>query len=114
MAFAVAGRPITPVLENTLKFGVIRVCRFAPAHSDALAENIATELRGQEATIRKQAAAVIAPWHGLFVVGRDLEAAFDAAERIEVNAQCILMSRLLPGEPVDPEAIYTRLREQKA
>jgi hypothetical protein len=43
-----------------------------------------------------------------------LEAAFDAAERIEVNAQCILMSRLLPGEPVDPEAIYTRLREQKA
>jgi len=113
MAFAMAGRPIMPVLENTLKFGVIRVCRFAPAHSDALAENIAAELRGQEAAIRKQAAAVIAPWHGLFVVGKDLESAFDAAERIEVNAQCILMSRLLPGEPVDPEAAYALLRAQK-
>jgi L-fuculose-phosphate aldolase len=114
MVFAMAGRPITPVLENMLKFGVIQVCRFAPAHSDALAENIADGLRGQEAVIRKQAAAVIVPWHGLFVLGKDLEAAFDAAERIEVNAQCILFSRLLPGEPVDPETIHARLREQKA
>ncbi|MCS7060606.1 MAG: class II aldolase/adducin family protein [Anaerolineae bacterium] len=112
MVFAMAGRPIVPVLENTLKFGMIRVCRFAPAHSAELPEHIAAELRGQEAAIRKQAAAVIAPWHGLFVLGKDLDSAYDAAERIDVNAQCILMSRLLPGEPVDLEAIHAQLREQ--
>ena len=28
--------------------------------------------------IRKQAAGVIARWHGLFVLGKDLDAAFDA------------------------------------
>ena len=109
MVFAMAARPIVPVLENTLKFGVIKVCRFAPAHSAELPEYIAAEMRGQEAAIRKQAAAVIAPWHGLFVLGKDLESAYDAAERIDVNAHCILMSRLLPGPPVDPQAIYAQL-----
>ena len=63
-------------------------------------------LRAQE---RKQAAAVLAPWHGLFVLGKTLDAAFDAAERIDVNARCILLSRLLPGEPVAPEAMSAEL-----
>ena len=98
-------------LSYTLKFGVIKVCRFAPAHSAELPEYIAAEMRGQEAAIRKQAAAVLAPWHGLFVLGKDLESAYDTAERIDVNAHCILMSRLLPGEPVDPQAIYAQLKE---
>ena len=54
----------------------------------------------------------MAPWHGLFVVGKDLDAAFDLTERIDTNAYCILMSRLLPeGGPMDPETMQTRLRE---
>jgi L-fuculose-phosphate aldolase len=109
MVFAMSGRPILPVLEGTLKFGTIKVCSFAPAHSPKLAESIVAELRGQEAAVRKQAAAVIAPWHGLFVLGKDLEAAFDAVERIDVAAYCILMSRLLPGTPVDIEALSRTL-----
>ena len=113
MVFAMAGRPIVPVLENTLKFGVIPVCRFAPAHSAELSEHIAAGLRGREAAIRRQAAGVIVPWHGLFVIGKDLESAYDAVERIDVNAHCILMSRLLPGEPPDPEAIYAQLARMK-
>lgn len=95
LVFCVAGRPIPPVLECTLKLGEIKLVPFAPAHSDALAESIAEALRGQEARIRKQAAAVIAPWHGLFVLGKDLDAAFDATERIDTNARCILHSRAL-------------------
>jgi len=113
MVFAMAARPIVPVLENTLKFGVIQVCRFAPAHSAELPECIAAGLRGQEAAIRRQAAGVIVPWHGLFVIGKDLESAYDAVERIDVNAHCILMSRLLPGAPPDPEAIHAQLARMK-
>ena len=112
MVFAMAARPIVPVLENMLKFGVVKVCRFAPAHSTELPEYIAAEMQGQEAAIRKQAAAVLAPWHGLFVLGKDLESAYDAAERIDVNAHCILMSRLLPGEPVDADAIHAQLTHE--
>jgi len=99
LVFAAARQPIVPVLESSLKFGIIRVAEFAPAHTPDLAEHIAAEIRGQEAAIRKQAAVVIAPWHGLFALGKDLDAAFDAVERIDVNAYIILNSRNLPEPP---------------
>lgn len=113
MVFVASGQPIEPILEATLKFGTIPVVKnFAPAHSEKLADGIAETLRGKDAEIRKYAAAVMAPWHGLFVVGKDLDAAFDLTERIDTNAYCILMSRLLPeGGPLDPETIQTRLRD---
>jgi ribose 5-phosphate isomerase B len=113
MVFVASGQPIEPVLEATLKFGTIPVVnRFAPAHSEKLADFIAEGMQGKEEAIRKYAAAVMAPWHGLFVVGKDLDAAFDLTERIDTNAYCILMSRLLPeGGPIDPETMQTRLRD---
>ena len=40
LPFCVAGRPIEPVLEATQKFGVTKVIKGAPAHSDELAANI--------------------------------------------------------------------------
>jgi ribulose-5-phosphate 4-epimerase/fuculose-1-phosphate aldolase len=114
------------VLEATLKFGTIRVSRYAPSHSNELAEFIAEVIRGQEERIRVQAVGVLAPWHGLFVLGKDLDAAFDAAERIDVNARCILLSRLLPGDepggelggeppgsPLSPHALRAELEEAR-
>jgi ribose 5-phosphate isomerase B len=112
MVFAASGQPIEPVLEATLKFDTIPVTRFAPAHSEKLADAIADGLRGKDEAIRKYATAVMAPWHGLFVVGKDIDAAFDLTERIDTNAYCILMSRLLPeGGPLDPEIMRMRLSE---
>lgn len=112
MVFAASAQPIEPVLEATLKFDRIPVTRFAPAHSEKLADAIAEAVRGKDEAIRKYATAVIAPWHGLFVIGKDLDAAFDLTERIDTNAYCILMSRLLPeAGPMDPESMQTRLRE---
>ncbi len=97
MVFAMARQPIYPVLEGTLKFGVVKVSKYSPAHGVQLAENVAAEFAGQEAVIRKQGAAVLAPWHGLFALGKDLNAAFDTVERIDTNAYCVLMGSLLPG-----------------
>lgn len=112
LVFAAACQPIEPVLEDTLKFGTVEVAKYAPAHSGSLADFIAQVIQGQEARIQTQAAAVLAPWHGLFVIGRNLDAAFDAAERIEVNARCILMSRMLPGgDGIDPGTLRARLEE---
>jgi ribose 5-phosphate isomerase B len=111
MPFVAAGQPIEPILEATLKFGTIPVSRFSPAHSEKLAEAIVEEFQGKDEAIRKYAAAVMAPWHGLFVAGKDLDAAFDLTERIDTNAYCILMSRLLPEGPTDPETIQMRLKE---
>jgi ribose 5-phosphate isomerase B len=113
MVFVASGQPIEPIFEATLKFGTIPVVnKFAPAHSEKLADFIAEAMHGKEEAIRKYAVAVMAPWHGLFVIGKDLDAAFDLTERIDTNAYAILMSRLLPeGGPMDPETMQARLRE---
>ncbi len=95
LVFCAAGVPMIPVLESTLKFGEIGFCTFAPAHSKELAESIAFELHKKEKALRSQACAVMAPWHGLFVLGKNLDAAYDAVERIDGNARILLTSALL-------------------
>lgn len=99
MVFCAAKQSIPPVLENTCKFDEIKVVKYARGgtHSQKLADNIYAGLRGQEKRIASSGAEVIAPWHGLFAVGRDIYSTLDAVERIEVNARCILMAALLPG-----------------
>lgn len=96
LPFCVAGRSIEPVLEDTQKFGVTEVVDYAPAHSAELAANIVGGLQGKESSIRKQAAAVLLPKHGIIVAGKDLLAAIDALERLDWNAWCILAQGLLP------------------
>ncbi len=95
LPFIAAGKPIRPVLEQTEKFGVIDVVPAAQAHSAKLAENVVAGLCGKEEIIRKQAAAVILPRHGIIVAGKDLLAAADALERIDWNAYCILAMHFL-------------------
>jgi L-fuculose-phosphate aldolase len=97
MVFAAMARPIPPVLEATRKFGEIKVVEFAPSHTADLSEQIVDGIRGQEARIQKHAAGVIAPYHGLFCMGRDLDLTADAVERLDTNAYCILMGGLLTG-----------------
>lgn len=97
LVFAAMNRPIPPVLEQTVKFGEIQVVDYAPAHSQDLADNIANALKGQESRISKQAAGAIAPWHGLFLMGKDLDMAYDAVERINTNAQIVLMAQQYLG-----------------
>jgi len=110
LVFACAGIPLPPVLEATLKFGTIPVVKYAPAHSDELAEYVAESMKGREAMITKMAALTISPWHGLFSFGKTLDAAFDAAERTEVNAMIALQSRLLG---VDLAARTAQLEQER-
>ena len=66
-------------------------------------------MRGQEAALRKQAIAVIAPAHGLFTLGKTLAAAYDATERIDGQAYSILMSQHLPDGSEDIAGISRSL-----
>ncbi|MCC6805470.1 MAG: class II aldolase/adducin family protein [Anaerolineae bacterium] len=93
LVFAAMAKSMPPVLEDTLKFGEVKCVEYAPAHSQQLAENVAEAIRGQEDRIRQQAAGVIAPWHGVFLIGKDIDAAFDAVERFDTNAYIILMAQ---------------------
>lgn len=93
--FAVAQKPIPPVMEATEKFGTIEVIPYAPAHSGDLAKNIVEGLCGQDERIRTQAAGVLMPRHGIILAGKDLYATVDALERIDTNCWCILAQRWL-------------------
>ncbi len=92
LVFCAASQPMLPVLEATLKFGTIPVSQYAPSHTPHIADYVADAMRGQEARIREQAAGVIAPYHGIFAMGKDLDATFDAVERMDTNAYCILQN----------------------
>ncbi|MFN8380133.1 MAG: class II aldolase/adducin family protein [Anaerolineae bacterium] len=95
LVFAALNRPMPPVLEATRKFGEVPTVPFAPAHSAELANSVAAAIHAQKDRIKKQAACVIAPYHGIFAMGKDIDAAFDAVERMDVNAYIILMGALL-------------------
>ena len=100
LVFAATETPMPPVLEATRKFGVTPVVEYAPAHGEALAENVASSMKGRERRISTHAAATLAPWHGLFLMGKDLFAAFDAVERLDTNAYIILQSPALGASPM--------------
>ena len=105
MVFAALAKPMPPVLEANLKFGVTPVVEYAPAHSADLAGFVAGALEGQEARIQKHAAGVIAPWHGLFLMAKNLAAAFDAVERFDTNAYCIMMAHQMGlGERLEQQS----------
>jgi L-fuculose-phosphate aldolase len=96
LPFCAAAKPIRPVLEQTQKFGVVEVVPAAPAHSADLANQVIAGLRGKEENIRKQAAAVLLPYHGIIVAGKDILNAIDALERLDWNAYCLLTMNSIP------------------
>jgi L-fuculose-phosphate aldolase len=92
MAFVAAGKPLPSVLEQTHKLGTIGVAQLAPAHSAELGQSVVAALRPQAGALARHAIATLLPRHGIIVVGRDLDDAFDILERIETNAQAFLLS----------------------
>ena len=111
LIFCAAGIPIEPVMEDTLKFGTVDVCRFAPAHTDDLSKFILEKMKEKSEALKKGSAGVLAPWHGLFVLGRDLDMAFDSFERIDGNAHIILMSSILLNAPDHSGGLVQRTAE---
>lgn len=95
MPFSAFQKPIEPVLEATNKFGVIELCQAAPAHTRDLAEHVVAAMQGKEAMMKKQAAGVLIPFHGIILCGEDFDKTLDALERVDVNAYCLISRKAL-------------------
>jgi L-fuculose-phosphate aldolase len=95
MAFVAAGKPMPPVLEHTMKFGTIGLTEPSPAHSSDLAEKVIRALAPHGEELAKHAIVTMVPQHGIIIVGRDLDDAFDTLDRLETNAQAIIFGKLL-------------------
>ncbi len=98
MVFAAAGRPMKPVLEFTTKFGVVECIPPSKAHTQELADNVLQVAQRRREQLQRYALGILLPGHGIAVLGHDLNNAYDTLERLEDNARCILLSRLLPPE----------------
>lgn len=98
LVFATMQQPMPPVLEANRKFGTIPVVPYAPAHTEVLADHLVAAIRGHEDRIAKQAFGALAPWHGIFLMGKDLDAAFDAVQRWDTNAYVIMMAQSIGGK----------------
>lgn len=98
MVYAAAGRTMKPVLEYTIKFGDVECIPEAPAHSQDLADGVVAVAARRRAQLQQYALGILLPRHGIAVLGHDLDNAYDSLERLESNARCALLSRLLPPE----------------
>src|SRR5437868_7302035 len=88
-AFAVAGRPIPPILDEQviLLGGAIDVAEYGESSTDMLASNAVTALADRAAVLLRN--------HGAVTVGRDLDEAIAAAELVERVAQSSVISGAL-------------------
>ncbi|MCS7010359.1 MAG: class II aldolase/adducin family protein [Anaerolineales bacterium] len=96
LVFCAQKKPIPSMLDSTDKFGQeIGYVPGAPAHTQELADQICAAMATQLERVRKQAAIILAPRHGVFVFAKNLEAGYDALDRLENTAYCALMGALL-------------------
>ena len=95
--FANAGRPLTPTVEYTHKFGVLDVVRPLPSHSAELADAVVAALRPRAATLQNNGLGLILAQHGVVVVARDMAEAYDVLDRLEDSAHTLLHSAALPA-----------------
>ena len=84
--FVAAGVPIPPTTEQTDKFGPIGFAKHAPQHTQELGDVVVDALRPQEPMLEQRAIAVLLARHGSCIVAADLDAAYDALERIDRSA----------------------------
>jgi L-fuculose-phosphate aldolase len=88
--FAALGRPLTPTLDYTAKFGTVEVVPPLPSHSQAVADAVIEKLSPRRSTLAKNGLGLILADHGVVTVGRDLADAYDTLERLEWSAHILL------------------------
>lgn len=91
--FASAGESLPPVNQYTEKFGVLPVVPNLPSHSQELADAVVEAITPRADLLAKHGLGLILAWHGVAVVGKSLEDAYDTLDRLEWSAQTYLLGR---------------------
>jgi L-fuculose-phosphate aldolase len=92
--FASAGESLPPVNQYTEKFGNLPVVANLPSHSQDLADAVVEAITPRADLLAKNGLGMILSWHGVAVVGRDLDDAYDTLDRLEWSAQTYLLGRM--------------------
>lgn len=92
--FASAGESLPPVNQYTEKFGNLPVVANLPSHSQDLADAVVEAITPRADVLAKNGLGLILAWHGVAVVGRNLDDAYDTLDRLEWSAQTYLLGRM--------------------
>jgi L-fuculose-phosphate aldolase len=92
--FASAGESVPPVNQYTEKFGDMPVVANLPSHSQDLADAVVEAITPRADVLAKNGLGLILAWHGVAIVGRDLDDAYDTLDRLEWSAQTTLLGRM--------------------
>ncbi len=95
MVYVAAAKPVPQCTEATLRMGETGVIEQAKAYSEALAENTYAYFLPKREQLRTTGLCGILPYHGTVAVGKDLWQAFSVVERVEADAVCSLLGKLL-------------------
>ena len=91
--FVAQSKPIPPLLSASRHFGTLQYHEPAESYSQDQAEKIVKVLKGQEERMKKKAAGVLMPKHGIIVASGDLMTAIDCVERMNSNAFTVLAQK---------------------
>lgn len=95
MVYVAAGKPVPQCTEATLRMGEAGVIQKAQAYSEALAENAYAYFAEKRPLLRQTGLCGILPYHGTVAVGKTIWQAFSVVERVEADAVCSLLGKLL-------------------
>lgn len=96
MVYVAAGKPVPQSTEATLRMGDAGVVEQAKAYSPALAAHTLAYFLPRRETLQKTGLCALLPGHGTVAVGKSIQQAFSVVERVEADAVCSLLGRLLP------------------
>jgi len=91
--FVAQSRPIPPVLNSSKHFGTLQYHEEAKSYSQDQADKIVKAFKTQEDRIKRKAAAVLMPRHGLILASMDMMVALDCLERMNNNAFAVLVQK---------------------
>ncbi len=93
--FVAQSKPIPPMLSASKSFGELQYHGEAAMYSQDQADKIVEMLRSQEDRMKKKAAAVLMPRHGIIVASANLMTALDCVQRMNTNAFTVLAQKWL-------------------
>ncbi len=93
LPFTAISKPIPPILNSSKSFGTLQYHPEAPAYSQEQADFIVELLKGKEDQMKKKAAAVLMPRHGVILASPDLITALDCLQRMNTNAFAVMAQK---------------------
>lgn len=95
MVYVAAAKPIPQVTEATLRMGDTGVVHQAKAYSAELADHVYDYFKPKQELLKTTGLCALLPYHGTVAVGKSIEQAFSVVERVEADAVCNLLGKLI-------------------